>query len=167
MKIVRGAWTLAALAFVACGGGEKAGTNTGNAGARPAPGAPAGSTAASAAAAPQPATGKTWDVKMFGDASGYRYDPVSITIKRGDAIRWTIVSGSPHNVTFWADSIPTGAAAVLGGNMAQTIAPMTGPLLMTPGQSYTVSFGGAPAGTYRYYCTPHLALGMKGRIVVQ
>jgi plastocyanin len=51
--------------------------------------------------------------------------------------------------------------------MAQTIAPLTGPLLPNPGQTYTISFGGAPAGTYHYYCTPHLALGMKGTVTVQ
>ncbi|MGZ5043019.1 MAG: plastocyanin/azurin family copper-binding protein, partial [Usitatibacter sp.] len=28
-------------------------------------------------------------------------------------------------------------------------------------------FGGASKGTYHYFCTPHLALGMKGTITVQ
>ena len=104
---------------------------------------------------------------MLGDASGYRFDPASITIKRGDGVRWTVVSGPPHNVTFWPDSIPPSATSTLRGNMPQTTAPLTGPLLMNPSQTYLVSFGGLPAGTYHYYCTPHLALGMKGTIIVQ
>jgi plastocyanin len=104
---------------------------------------------------------------MFGDAAGYRFDPSTITIKRGDAVRWTVVSGQPHNVTFWSDSVPPTAVSILRANMPQTMAPLMGPLLTNPSQTYTVSLGGAPVGTYHYYCTPHLALGMKGTIVVQ
>jgi plastocyanin len=108
-----------------------------------------------------------WDVKMLGDAKGYRFDPASLTIKSGDGVRWTVVSGLPHNVTFWPDSIPSGAASVLQSAMQQTIGPLTGPLLMAQNQTYTISFAGAPAGTYHYYCTPHLALGMIGKLIVQ
>lgn len=115
----------------------------------------------------QPATGKTWDVKMLGDAKGYRFEPATITIKRGDAVRWTVVSGPPHNVTFWPDSIPQGAGAQLQANMPNTMAQLTGPLDSNVGGTYTVSFAGLPAGTYKYYCTPHLAMGMKAQITVQ
>jgi plastocyanin len=104
---------------------------------------------------------------MLGDDKGYRYDPTTLTIKIGDAVHWTVVSGPPHNVTFWPDSIPGGAAAALGGDMPNTTAPLTSPLFSTNGESYTVTFAGVPAGTYRYYCTPHLALGMKGSLTIQ
>jgi plastocyanin len=104
---------------------------------------------------------------MVGDAQGYRFVPASVTIKVGDTVRWTNVSGGPHDVTFWSDSIPANAASVLQAHMPQTTAPLTGPLLSDPNATYTISFAGAPAGTYSYYCTPHLALGMKGKIVVQ
>jgi plastocyanin len=104
---------------------------------------------------------------MLGDASGYRFNPTSLTIKRGDAVRFTNVSGGPHNVTFWPDSIPPGAQATLSANMPGTTAPLTGPLLLTPNQTYTVSFANVPAGTYKFYCTPHLALGMKAALQVQ
>jgi plastocyanin len=30
-----------------------------------------------------------------------------------------------------------------------------------------VSFANAPAGTYKYFCAPHLPLGMKAAIQVQ
>ncbi|HEY4219073.1 MAG TPA: plastocyanin/azurin family copper-binding protein [Gemmatimonadaceae bacterium] len=159
-------WIPVVLAGVAaaCGGGGKPTGSTTATTAAP----PSGAAASSAAAATaQPVTGKIWDVKMLGDAQGYRFDPPTLTIKQGDGVRWTIVSGSPHNVTFWSDSIAAGAAPQLGANMSQTMAPLTGPLLMNSGQTYTVSFGGAPPGTYHYYCTPHLALGMKGSITVQ
>ena len=82
-------------------------------------------------------------------------------------MKWVNVTGGPHNVTFWSDSVPTGAATVLGANMPETTSPMSGPLLVTPNQAYTVSFTGAPAGKYHYYCTPHLALGMTATVTVQ
>ena len=41
------------------------------------------------------------------------------------------------------------------------------PLLIAPNDAYTVSFAGTKAGTYKFYCTPHLALGMKGTVTVQ
>jgi plastocyanin len=30
-----------------------------------------------------------------------------------------------------------------------------------------VKFNNAPQGEYKYYCTPHLALGMKARLTVK
>jgi plastocyanin len=170
-----------AVAMMACGGEPKT-ADTGMA-ATGAPAAttdtsamamaPAGSTGAATAtgaagsAAAKAATGKTWDVKMQGDAQGYRFDPATLTIKAGDAVRWTVVDGPPHNVAFWADSIPSGAEAQLQANMPNTMGPLSSPLEMNPNSTYTVSFAGVPAGTYKYYCTPHLAMGMKGSITVQ
>jgi plastocyanin len=167
------------LAITSCGGNERGGADTAAApgsGTTPAV-TPETSTAAAgqapgAAGAPasgtaQAATGKTWDVKMLGDAQGYRFEPATLTIKRGDAVRWTVVSGPPHNVTFWSDSIPGGASTQLQANMQQTIAPLSSPLEANIGATYTVSFAGVPAGAYRYYCTPHLAMGMKAQITVQ
>ncbi len=118
-------------------------------------------------AAAMPITGKTHEVRMVGDAKGYRFEPASLTIKPGDGVRWTMVTGGPHNVSFWADSIPSGAVAVLNGAMAKPISPLAGPLLMQPNETYTISFAGAPAGTYHYFCTPHLAMAMKATITVQ
>lgn len=170
-------WVAAAatlFAIVACGGGgEKAGAgaSTGaTAAAAPTPAPAAGATTAAApggAAAGQPITGKTWDVKMIGDATGYRFDPKDITIKQGDGIKWTVVSTPPHDVSFWADSIPSGAAGPLQANMTGTTSQLVGPLLMNANDTYTISFAGVPKGVYHYYCTPHLALGMKGTITVQ
>lgn len=104
---------------------------------------------------------------MIGDASGSRFDPVSVTIKAGDGIRWTMVSGPPHNVAFWPDSIPAGSSAQLQAGMPDAISPLTGPMLVNPNQTYTMSFAGVKPGTYHYYCVPHLAAGMIGTIVVQ
>ena len=113
------------------------------------------------------APAKTVEVQMLGDASGYRFSPATVTIQRGDKVRFTLVSGPPHNVVFWSDSIPKGAAAVLAKGMPQTVDKLTSPFFLKTGDSYVVSFAGAPAGRYRYHCTPHLALGMTATIVVK
>jgi len=116
---------------------------------------------------PRTTAGKTVEVQMIGDASGYRFAPAKLTIQRGDRVKFTLVSGPPHNVVFWTDSIPKGAAARLGKAMSNTVGPLTGPFLMNAGESYLVSFEGLPAGKYRYYCAPHLALGMTATIDVK
>lgn len=113
------------------------------------------------------ASAKTIDVQMIGDATGYRYAPATIAIQRGDKVRFTLVSGPPHNVVFWADSIPKGAAAALAKGMPNTVDKLTSPFFLKTGDTYVVSFAGAPAGRYRYYCTPHLMLGMVATIVVK
>ena len=119
----------------------------------------------SIAAALAPA--KTVEVQMIGDATGYRFSPAKVTIQRGDKVRFTLVSGPPHNVVFWGDSIPKGAAAPLAKGMPAPVDKLTGPFFLKAGDSYVVSFAGAPAGRYRYYCTPHLMLGMSATIDVK
>jgi plastocyanin len=130
--------------------------------------APAGAPAAGAVA-PAPATGKTWDVKMLGDEKGYRFDPANITVKAGDAIKFTNVSGGPHSVGFDPAKIPPAVQPQLAANMPgdHSLGPLEGPLLLQPNETYVVSFAKIPPGAYDYHCTPHLALGMKGVITVQ
>jgi plastocyanin/mono/diheme cytochrome c family protein len=106
-------------------------------------------------------------VRMVGDAAGYRFEPASVTARVGDVVRFVNVSGGPHSVAFWRDSIPSGAAATLQKNMGRTMGPLSGSLVTTPGAVYAVSLAGLPAGTYRYYCLPHLAMKMTGRITVR
>jgi plastocyanin len=112
-------------------------------------------------------TAKTVDIQMIGDATGYRFAPATVTIQRGDKVRFSLVSGPPHNVVFWADSVPKGAAGALAKGMPKTVDALTSPFFLNAGDSYVVSFAGAPAGRYVYNCAPHLALGMKAVIVVK
>ena len=120
--------------------------------------------AAPSATAPSANAGVT--IEMVGDANGYHFVPSSVTVHVGDAVRFVNKIGGPHNVTFWPDSIPAGAQQRLQGNMQNTSGPLTGPLLINSGDATVVSFAGVPPGTYKFYCMPHLALGMKGQIVV-
>jgi plastocyanin len=120
-----------------------------------------------APAAPVAAPSAPLVVRMMGDAQGYRFEPASITAHVGDVITFVNVSGGPHNVSFWPDSIPSGTAAQLGRNMGPTANPLSSALLVQPNVEYRVSLADLPPGTYKFYCMPHLALGMKGQIVVQ
>lgn len=114
-----------------------------------------------------PATEATVTVKMIGDAKGYRFEPAEITVHAGDAIEFQNVAGGPHDVTFWPDSIPAGAAQQLQANMPNTTGPLASPLFVTDGETYTISTAKLKPGTYKFYCMPHLATGMHGVLVVQ
>jgi plastocyanin len=151
-----------ALVLAACGGGEqRAEDQQTTATPDSAAAAPAGGAAAPAAG------GTTHDVNMVLEGSSYKYVPDQLTIKSGDVVRYHNVSGGPHNVSFWADSIPSGAADALKAGMPDQMAPLEGSLLTEPNAVYTVNFANAPKGEYKYYCLPHLALGMTAKLTVQ
>ena len=121
-----------------------------------------------APAAAATTTGPVVEVKMTGNVSTHAaFEPSSITIPVGATVRFTSVSGGPHNITFWSDSIPAGGAAALQAGMKNTVDNLSGPFLTTPGETYDVSFANAPKGNYKGYCTPHLSLGMKIAIKVE
>jgi plastocyanin len=149
-----------AIALAACGGEKKPEAQSTTTTAAPE------QPAAAPAAAPA-AGGKNHDVNMVLDGSTYKYDPSELTIKAGDVVTFHNKSGGPHNVSFWTDSIPSGAADVLKGTMPDQMAPLEGPLLTEPDAAYKISFAGAPTGEYKFYCLPHLALGMHGKLTVQ
>ena len=153
------------LVLAACGGGE---TKTETPAATPAE-----TPAAAPAAAPlatgtvAPITGKMIEVRMVGDAKGFRYEPATITAKVGDGIKFLMESGGPHNVAFEAAMIPAGAAAQLDANFGtDKIGTMSSGLKMQPGEVITISLGGLPAGKYEFHCTPHLAMNMKGMLTI-
>lgn len=164
---------LAGAAVLGACGGEKqpvADTTSAATAVTPAPTTTDTNAAASGAAgavAAAPATGATHEVKMIGDATGYRFDPANITIKQGDAVKFIMVSGGPHNVAFLNLTDAT-VKAQLNANMpGQHMAEDSSPLLMQPNEPYTISFAKIPAGKYDFDCTPHAAMGMKGSITVQ
>ncbi len=146
--------TVVAIGALACG---KSGDQNQTQAAPPA--APAGASAA---------TGPVVEVKMTGNGSTRAaYEPSTLTIAPGTTVRFINVSGGPHNIAFWQDSVPASGAAALNANMTNTVDNLSGPFLTSPNETYDVSFANTPAGTYKGYCTPHLTLGMKLTITVQ
>jgi plastocyanin len=71
----------------------------------------------------------------------FRFHPPTLTIRRGDKVKWVWGEQTEHNVTFHSFHSRTQESG-----------------------SYTVRF--TRAGTYSYHCTIHVAEGMKGKIVV-
>jgi len=161
----------------ACGGENKSATDTAAANAAATSTAtpatatptttPSTTTPAAGAATAAPATGTTHEVKMIGDATGYKFEPANITIKSGDAIKYVMVSGGPHNVAF-QNVADAAVLAQLDANMpGQHMGQASSPMVMQPNEAYTVSFGKVPAGKYDYICVPHAAMNMKGTVTVQ
>jgi plastocyanin len=70
-----------------------------------------------------------------------RFHPGTLSIDRGESVKWVWEDGDEHNVTFH-------------GLHSRT---------MSHG-SYTVKF--TQQGTFNYNCTIHVSEGMKGKIVV-
>ena len=153
-----------AIGVAACGGGEK------KAEAPPSTATPSAGQPATPGPAAPAAGGTTHEVKMVLEGTTYKYTPDKLTIKSGDVIKFTSVSGGPHNVQFYPDSIPANVPAAIkalavappekGGNIVSESMKMDN-------ESLDVSFAGAPAGTYKFFCAPHHALGMVGQVTVQ
>lgn len=75
--------------------------------------------------------------------SGFSFRPSTLTIKRGDSVRWSWnIPKSEHNVTFRSVHSRTGSSG-----------------------SLTVRFPNA--GTFSYVCTVHVSKGMKGKVIVR
>ena len=146
-----------ALVLAACGGEKKA------------EGAPADSAAAAtpaAAPAAPAATGANHDVNMQLDGTTYHFVPAELSIKVGDQVTFHNVSGGPHNVQFFADSIPAGAKEIIDPQLKDQIGVLSSALLVDPNATLVVSFANAPAGDYKFTCTPHMAMKMHGKITV-
>ena len=140
-------FTAGALA-TACGGEKKTTASD----------TPAASTASAAAAGgpftPDPG-GKVITVDLVTDGEGNYFKPAEIKANRGDVVRYTLKVGV-HNIHFLADS-----------NAGRTGYPQApGDFLQLPGQTWDVKVGFGP-GTYFFQCDPHVALGMKGHLIVQ
>lgn len=145
---------LAAVAAVACG--KKAADTS------------AQQPAAATTTTPAAPTGPVVEVKMIGNGTTQaKFEPNALTIAPGSTVRFINVSGGPHNIAFYADSIPAGAATALNAGMANRMDNLTGPFLTTPNENYDVSFAGAATGAYKGFCVPHAALGMKLTITVK
>ena len=121
-------------------------------------------TRSEADAAPPPAQ---HEVRMVMEGTTYRFEPANLTIRAGDRVRFTTVSGGPHNVAFDPAKVPDAAEARISAGMPGQMSPLSGPFVINAGDSYTVTFAGVPAGRYEYFCLPHQAMNMKGVITVQ
>jgi plastocyanin len=174
MRFYGFAVAVGAIALVACAGGEKQPSDTTHVAVDTS--ASSASTTTNTTSAPgtggavamAPITGTTHEVKMVGDAKGYRFEPANITVKQGDGIKFVVASGGPHNVAFDPATIPADVKAQLDANMGtDKMGELSSNMKMNAGDAVTVSFANIKPGQYPFHCVPHLALNMKGVITVQ
>jgi len=102
------------------------------------------------------------EIRMQSDARGEHvgFDPIGILIQPGQTVRWTTESpGNPHTTTAYHPRngkhslrIPEGAE------------PWDSGFLLKEGDHFEVTL--TVEGVYDYFCLPHEAAGMVGRIVV-
>ncbi len=87
------------------------------------------------------------DVVEVLATNGLVFTDADITVPVGSTVRWRSVSSMLHTVT------PEGH-----GEWAEGTLP-------SAGATFTHTFG--TAGTFDYFCVPHVSAGMTGRVVVQ
>jgi plastocyanin len=109
-------------------------------------------------AAPARSAGVT-EIRMASGARGAHvtFDPIGLLVERGTTIRWVLDSGV-HTATAYHPAndrplrIPGGAE------------PWDSGYLLEPGVSFEVTLD--VEGLYDFFCVPHEAAGMVGRIIV-
>src|ERR1043166_6001394 len=99
-------------------------------------------------------------VKMRSDALGSRvwFDPIGLYVEPGATVRW-IVRENVHTTTAYHpqnDHHPL--------RMPESAVAWDSGFLVHPGDHFEVTL--TVPGVYDYYCMPHEAVGMVGRIVV-
>jgi plastocyanin len=97
---------------------------------------------------------------VVGMTNTMTYTPDTVRVEVGETVRWENSSAVMHTVTadpeeaFKDESVtlPDGASTFNSGNM-------------DPGQTFEHTF--ETPGTYRYFCIPHEAVGMRGTVIVE
>ena len=101
--------------------------------------------------------GEVVEVRMVTEGSSFYFDPVGLAIEPGTTVRFINASGM-HGTSSYSDDngkpqrIPDGAEG------------WASPIFNEEGATFDVTF--TEEGVYDYFCPPHEALGMVGRIVV-
>ncbi|HEX7005132.1 MAG TPA: plastocyanin/azurin family copper-binding protein [Trueperaceae bacterium] len=110
-----------------------------------------------AAFAQQGGEGEVVEIRMVSEGANFYFDPVGIHVAPGTTIRFINESGQ-HSATAYCDGngkpqrIPDGAECWNSG------------ILTEAGATFEVTL--TEEGVYDYFCIPHEALGMVGRIIV-
>lgn len=96
-----------------------------------------------------------------------RFIPGRIVARAGDTLRFINQTGGPHNIQFFADSIPEEARGLLERAMpGAKIAPLSSPLLITENDVYEIAVPALSPGRYPFVCLPHFGSRMLGTLEV-
>lgn len=102
------------------------------------------------------------EIRMLSTPRGEEawFDPIGLRIEPGQTVRWIMASpGNPHSTTAYH---PRNANHSL--RMPEAAVPWDSGFLVNPGDTFEVT--PTVEGVYDYFCLPHEAAGMVGRIVV-
>ncbi len=108
------------------------------------------------------AVGSVVEVRMRSEDLGAEvwFDPIGVRIEPGQTVRWIMTSpGNPHTTTAYH---PRNAGHSL--RIPEAAAPWDSGFLLNPGDTFEATL--TIEGVYDYFCLPHEAGGMVGRIVV-
>jgi len=96
-----------------------------------------------------------------------RFVPGLTAARAGDTLRFINQSGGPHNIQFFADSMPEAARGLLERAMpGAKIAPLSSPLLITENDVYDIAVPALLPGRYPFVCLPHSGSRMLGTLEV-
>lgn len=99
-------------------------------------------------------------IRMRSDALGSKvwFDPIGVLIEPGATVRWVLEEGV-HSTTAYHPANGNHSLRI-----PEAAEPWDSGILTRPGQTFEVTL--AVPGVYDYFCLPHEAGGMVGRIVV-
>ncbi len=95
---------------------------------------------------------------LVGPSGAHAFLPATLTVPVGTTVQW-FFSSAGHTVTSGVDGTPDGTFCSPAATPSCATAP-TSPAGATFEYTFTT------AGTFPYYCVPHVSDGMKGTIVV-
>jgi plastocyanin len=96
----------------------------------------------------------------------HRFVPARITARAGDVLVFRVSSGAPHALAFEGSGLSATARSLLQTALPDRSSDLQGPVLPRNGMEYRVTVPPLPAGTYRFYSTPHRAYEMRGELIV-
>src|SRR5918993_1633075 len=102
------------------------------------------------------------EIRMLSTPRGEEawFDPIGLRIEPGQTVRWIMASaGNPHTTTAYH---PGNANRSL--RIPETATPWDSGFLVNPRDMFEFTL--TDEGVYDYFCLPHEAAGMVGRIVV-
>lgn len=113
----------------------------------------------------QTTCGDGCDVGMSSTA----FEPAVFETTVGATVTWKNTSSRGHTVTAYESGLPEGAEYFASGGFDSREAAVEAWYdrfggRIDSGETYSVTF--AVSGSYEYYCIPHEAADMRGRIVV-
>lgn len=90
-------------------------------------------------------SGSSTNATQISVGPGTSFSPKTVTISRGDTIIW-VWAGGGHDVTFSTSGAPVNCANMSAGVCIRTF---------------------PTAGTFNYFCQPHVGAGMSATVIVQ